>query len=402
MNSFSDLELDPQIVQQLFERALTEPTYIQKQAIPLILEGKDILASAPTGTGKTLAFLTPALQHLLDNPKREINSARILILAPTRELAQQIHETAEWLMAKTHYHSVLITGGAHYNLDDDVLESPYSVLIATPGRLSRYLKQEKLKLDEVEILILDEADRMLDMGFKEEVEVIANQCAWREQSLLFSATLEGNGVRDFSQRLLTDPVTIEVESSRRERKKINQYYYRADDLGHKKKLLIHLLRQLDVEKSIIFVKKREMVHELTSFLQSENIMACFLEGEMDQSKRNEALKKLKNNQNSILIATDVASRGLDIEDITHVINFDLPKKADVYVHRIGRTARAGKKGTAISLVEAHDFPMIEKLARYTEEPIKMRVFEELRPKTKAPQFKNKKKKNGKKDKKSKK
>lgn len=399
MNSFSDLDLAPQIVHQLFEHSLTNPTYIQEQAIPVILEGKDVLASAPTGTGKTLAFLIPALQHLIDNQKRETNSGRILILAPTRELAQQIHETAQWLMLKTNYHSILITGGSDYELDNQSLESPYSILIATPGRLSRYLKQEKLKLDEIEILILDEADRMLDMGFREEVESIAMQCTWRGQSLLFSATLEGNGVHDFSLRLLNNPTMIEVESSRKERKKINQYYYRADDLEHKKKLLIKILSQPEIEKTIIFVKKRESVHELTSFLHSEKIMVCYLEGEMDQAKRNEALKKLKNNQISILIATDVASRGLDVDDITHIINFDLPKKADVYVHRIGRTARAGKKGTAISLVEAHDFPFIEKISRYTQEFIKKRVFDDMRPKSKMPKFSNKKKKKATKNKK---
>lgn len=391
MTLFSDLDLAPQIVHHLFEHSFKTPTNIQKMAIPIILDGRDLLASAPTGTGKTLAFLIPIFQHFLDNPKREQNAARVVVLAPTRELAQQIYETAQWLIAKVDYHVILITGGDNYTLDDKQLADPYSLLIATPGRLLRYLKQEKLSLEEVEILVLDEADRMLDMGFKAEVEDIAEHCSFREQSLLFSATLEGNGVRNFSQQLLNDPVTIEAESTRKERKKINQYYYRADDLAHKKNLLIHFLKQEEVEKSIIFVKKRETVHELTSFLQSQGLKACFLEGEMEQAKRNEALKNLKNNSVSILIATDVASRGLDIDDITHVVNFDLPKQIEVYIHRIGRTARAGKKGTAVSLVEAHDFPLLQKTERYTKELIKKRVFDELRPKTKVPQFKTKKK-----------
>lgn len=392
ISSFSELDLSPKLIDILSQLSLTQPTKVQEIAIPIALEGRDLLASAPTGTGKTLAFLLPIWQHLLDQPKSMSISPRILILAPTRELAQQIYQTALVFCGAVKSRAILITGGADYEQDDAILNQAYDVLIATPGRLSRYLKQEKLELDEVEMLILDEADRMLDMGFKDQVEAIAKQCTWRNQTLLFSATLESKAVSRFAAQLLNDPVNIEVESSRKERKKINQYYYRADDLAHKKELLVHLLRDPELERVIIFVKKREQVHELTSFLQSRAINVCFLEGEMDQMRRTEALKRIKNKAVSILVATDVASRGLDVDDISHVINFDMPKTADVYVHRIGRTARAGKKGSAIALVEAHDFPLLSKMTRYMQEPIKMRVIDELRPKTKAPKFKNKKKK----------
>lgn len=225
------------------------------------------------------------------------------------------------------------------------------------------------------------------MGFAQDIEHIAGETRWRKQTLLFSATLEGDAIKDFAERLLNDPVEIESDPSRRERKKILQWYYRADDLKHKTALLCHQLKQPDVTRSIVFVRKRERVHELVAWLREAGINSCYLEGEMVQAKRNEAIKRLSDGRVNVLVATDIAARGIDINDVSHVFNFDLPRTSDTYLHRIGRTGRAGRKGCAISFVEAHDHLLLGKISRYLNEPLKPRVIDELRPETKAPSAK---------------
>lgn len=389
--TFSDLELDDILIQNLQLQNIKIPTVIQAKTIPAALDDKDILGSAPTGTGKTLAFLIPAVQHLLDFPRRKPGPPRILILTPTRELAMQIAEQAKLLTKSTHLSIATITGGVAYMNHAEVFSKNQDIVIATTGRLLQYIKEENFDCRAVEILILDEADRMLDMGFSQDVETISAETRWRKQTMLFSATLEGEGLENFARRILNDPIEIKAEPSRKERKKILQFYYRADDLTHKVALLSHLLKQEEVKRTIVFVRKRERVHELVTLLHQAGIHSCYLEGEMVQAKRNEAIKRIKNNVVNVLIATDVAARGIDIDDISHVINFDAPRTADVYLHRIGRTARAGKKGTAIMLVEAHDNPLLQKIERYIQEPIKLRTIEGLKPKTKAPKPVTKKK-----------
>lgn len=390
-DDFSSLDLDELIVKALNSQNIVTPTTIQAQTIPYALDNRDILGSAPTGTGKTLAYLIPAIQHLLDFPRRKPGPPRILILTPTRELAMQVSEQAKLLTQFTSLSTATITGGVAYMNHAEIFSKNQDIVIATTGRLLQYIKEENFDCRAVEMLILDEADRMLDMGFAKDVETIAAETRWRTQTLLFSATLEGDGLHDFAKRLLNDPVELNADPSRKERKKIQQFYYRADDIQHKTALLIHLLKQDDVTKSVIFVRKRERVHELVSWLNEAKIRTCYLEGEMVQAKRNEAIKRMENGTVNILVATDVASRGLDFDDISHVFNFDMPKTADVYLHRIGRTARAGKKGTAISLVEAHDYELLKKIERYIQEPLKIRVIEELRPKSKTPSIVKKKK-----------
>ncbi|MDF7667532.1 ATP-dependent RNA helicase SrmB [Orbaceae bacterium ESL0727] len=388
---FTELSLDEILIQNLHTQHIHTPTVIQTQTIPAALDGKDILGSAPTGTGKTLAFLLPAVQHLLDFPRRKPGPPRILILTPTRELAMQIAQQATLLTAGTHLSIATITGGVAYMNHAEIFSKNQDIVIATTGRLLQYIKEENFDCRAVEMLILDEADRMLDMGFAPDVETIAAETRWRKQTLLFSATLEGEGLQDFANRILTDPVEINADPSRKERKKILQFYYRADDLEHKTALLIHLLKQPECQKSIVFVRKREKVYELVEKLHAAGIQSCYLEGEMVQAKRNEAIKRMSDNTVNVLVATDVAARGIDIDDVTHVINFDAPRTADIYLHRIGRTARAGKKGTAITLVEAHDNELLQKIERYIKEPIKHRVIDELRPKTRAPKPITKKK-----------
>ncbi|WP_406705442.1 ATP-dependent RNA helicase SrmB [Sodalis sp.] len=384
VTQFSELELHEDLLAALSDKGFERPTAIQAEAIPAAMDGRDVLGSAPTGTGKTAAYLLPVLQHLLDFPRNKSGPPRVLIVTPTRELAMQVAEQAKQLAAHTHLDIATITGGVAYMNHAEVFSENQDIVVATTGRLLQYIKEENFDCRAVETLILDEADRMLDMGFAQDVEQIAAETRWRKQTLLFSATLEGNAVKDFAERLLNDPVEIDAAPSRRERKKIVQWYYRADDLTHKTALLCHLLKQPDVSKSIVFVRKRERLHELVGWLRDAGITPCYLEGELVQAKRDEAIKRMTDGRTNVLVATDVAARGLDIDDISHVINFDLPSTPDVYLHRIGRTARAGRKGCAISLVEAHDHLLLGKISRYLNEPLKARTIDALRPATRAP------------------
>ncbi|MGM7886500.1 ATP-dependent RNA helicase SrmB [Yersinia enterocolitica] len=388
VTNFSELDLDERLIDALRDKGYERPTAIQAAAIPPAMDGRDVLGSAPTGTGKTAAFLLPALQHLLDFPRKKSGPPRILILTPTRELAMQVADQARELAKHTQMDIATITGGVAYMNHAEVFSENQDIVVATTGRLLQYIKEENFDCRAVETLILDEADRMLDMGFAQDIETISAETRWRKQTLLFSATLEGEAIREFAERILTEPVELEADPSRRERKKIQQWYYRADNIEHKTALLVHLLKQPEVQKSIIFVRTREKVHQLVSWLREAGINAWFLEGEMVQAKRTEAVIRLSDGRVNVLVATDVASRGLDIDDISHVFNFDLPLTADVYLHRIGRTGRAGRKGVAISLVEAHDHLLLGRIGRYLKEPLKPRVIDELRPTSKAPSEKS--------------
>lgn len=382
--TFDDFDLAPALLKALAKKGYTRPTAIQQETIPAAMEERDVLGSAPTGTGKTAAFLLPAIQHLLDYPRRKPGAPRVLVLTPTRELAMQVAEQAEELSAFTNLSIATITGGVAYQNHGEVFNKNQDIVVATPGRLLQYINEENFDCRSVEILIFDEADRMLQMGFGQDAEKIAAETRWRKQTLLFSATLEGELLVDFAGRLLTDPVEIDAEPSRRERKKIQQWFYHADSNEHKIKLLARFIEEEKVSRGIVFVRRREDVRELSEILRKRGIRSTYLEGEMAQTQRNNAIDKLKNGIVTVLVATDVAARGIDIEDVSHVMNFDLPYSADTYLHRIGRTARAGKKGVAVSFVEAHDYKLLGKIKRYTEELLKARVIEGLEPRTKAP------------------
>lgn len=389
--SFESLELDPVLLQAVEELGFNRPTTIQSQVIPVAMEGRDIMASAPTGTGKTAAFLLPILQHMLDFPRRRPGPARALILTPTRELALQITEQAEALAAHTHMKVASIIGGVAEETQLPALEKTVDIVIATPGRLMQYIEDERFDSRDIEVLVLDEADRMLDMGFIGDVDRIAAEARWRKQTMLFSATLEGAGLKSFAEDLLKDPAEFYAEPPRSERKKIQQLVYFADTAEHKFKILKHLLQQEEVQRSIVFVKTRERLAELVSLLQASGIDCSWLRGEMEQEKRIEALHRFRTDKVRILVATDVAARGIDLPDVSHVINYDMPRSADTYVHRIGRTGRAGKKGCAINLVEAHDVGMMERVERYTEEKMMRRVVDSMRPQHKISKTSTKKK-----------
>ena len=379
---FTQFDLDSALLGGIENAGFKKPTSIQELVLPVAMTGKDVLASAPTGTGKTAAFILPAAQHLLDYPRSKPGFPRVLILSPTRELALQTFEQCEKLTSLTKIKSGVITGGVNYGSHKEILTTNTDILVATPGRLMEYIESEQFDCREVEILILDEADRMLDMGFAEIINRIVAEARWRKQTMLFSATLEGAAVVRFSRELLNEPVFLEANPSRKEKAKIHQWLHIADDRDHKVALLLNLLKQEELARVVVFANKRETVQYLSGKLYSEQVPCVWLEGKMLQDKRNTSVKRLRDGKVNVLVATDIAARGLDIDDITHVINFDLPRTADIYLHRIGRTGRAGNKGTAISLVEAHDMAVIGKVERYIDERLPRRIIEELRPKNK--------------------
>lgn len=395
---WEQLELDDELIEVLKAANLNKPAKVQQAVIPAALEGQDLLVNSPTGTGKTLAFLLPALQHLLDFPRRHAGPARVLILAPTRELAQQIAEQADAFHETTGLTTVLITGGVNYGSQHQLLEAPHDILVATPGRLLDLIGAEQYALDTVEWLIIDEADRMLDMGFSTAVKQLLNEIEHLQQTLLFSATLESAGVLRFASEIQKEPQHITVEPPKRERGKILQRWYQADTAEHKFQLLLRVLEE-NPGRRIIFVRTRERVEELAGKLLAAGVRNLTLRGDMPQADRQRIIARMERFNDTTLIATDVAARGIDIDDIALVVNFDLPRQADIYLHRIGRTGRAGKTGLAIALVEAHDAELLGRIERYQKIKIERRVFDDLRPQFKFPTpGKVKKKKKSKTDK----
>lgn len=403
---WEEFDLDDRLIAVLRDAELNKPAKVQQQSIPAALDGRDLLISAPTGTGKTLAFLLPALQHLLDFPRQQPGPARVLILAPTRELAEQIHQQAQQFENKTGLSSVVVTGGINYGSQLSLLEKTHDILVATPGRLMDLLEAEQYNLEGIEWLIIDEADRMLDMGFAATVKEMALQARHRQQSLLLSATLNSSGVIKFSRELLTEPEYIDVQPPKRERGKILQWVHLADTDEHKRKLLMSTLKEHS-GRQFVFVRTRERVELIANFLRSQfgtGRKIVTLRGDMPQNDRQRIMNELKQTTDITLVATDIAARGLDVDDITVVVNYDLPKQADVYLHRIGRTARGGQKGIAISLVEAHDALLLGRIERYLDAKLDRRNIKDLKPQYKFPsteKARSKKKDKKKKDKKKK-
>jgi len=389
---FESFDFAPEILRAISECGYQEMTPVQQQAIPAIRRGRDVLASAQTGTGKTAAFLLPALQHLLDFPRRKPGPCRMLVLTPTRELALQVTAHAKALAAHTNLSIETIIGGVSHEEQLPALTKTTDIVVATPGRLLEYIEKEEFESHDIEVLVLDEADRMLDMGFIKDVNRIVEEARYRKHTMLFSATLEGAGLEKFANDILKEPVELHAEPPRSERRPITQWVHLADDAAHKLALLVHILKDPETQKAIIFVKTRERLAELSGQLQAAGVSCAWIRGEMEQSKRIESIRKFHEGEVPFLIATDVAARGIDLPNVSHVINYDMPYGADVYVHRIGRTGRAGNRGCAISLVEAHDMAMVAKIERYTEERLKRRVIDELRPKHKEARVPVKKKK----------
>lgn len=371
--SFKTLNLHPGILNAIEKMGYVVPTPIQKQAIPKILEGCDVRASAQTGTGKTGAFLLPAWHRLASMPAKTGRGPRILILVPTRELAMQVAaESAKYSKYLPRMKTVCLFGGVPYPMQNRQLSQPYEVLVATPGRLIDHLGRGRVAFPRLEMLILDEADRMLDMGFVEPVEHIVSALPKERQTLLFSATLQG-GVIHLCSRLLRDPVEIKAEEGEA-RIHIEQRLHCVDNLSHKYRLLDHLLQEPSITQAIIFTSTKSHVGDLVQLLVDGGHEAAALHGDMNQQQRMRTLSRLRQGQIRILVATDVAARGIDVLTISHVINFDLPTKAEDYVHRIGRTGRAGGKGTALSFAAFKDMGLVRRIEAFTGQEITPHVI----------------------------
>ena len=367
--TFNDLSLHPKILEAITEAGYCEPTEIQSKAIPKVLRGFDIRASAQTGTGKTAAFLLPALCRLVAPAKESGHGPRVLILAPTRELAMQIGEQAnKYSKYLPRAKTVCIGGGVPYHMQTRKLSRPYDILVATPGRLIDFMNRGKISFSRLEMLVLDEADRMLDMGFIEPVEQIVAATPKNRQTLLFSATLRG-AVLKLSERLLNKPMDIIVHAERAKHDNIEQTLHYVDDLNHKNRLLDHILAKESVNHALVFTSTKRHADQLVSELHEKGHRAAALHGDMNQRQRTRTIGQFKENKLRILVATDVAARGIDVQSITHVINFDLPRNIEDYVHRIGRTGRAGAKGAALSFAGGRDTSLVKRIEKFTGQEI---------------------------------
>ncbi|MDZ4202688.1 MAG: DEAD/DEAH box helicase [Gallionella sp.] len=379
--TFEELNLHPSILKAIAETGYTEPTPVQEQAIPEVLAGHDVMASAQTGTGKTAAFILPALNRLATPSAVNSKGPRVLVLTPTRELAQQVCDAATKYGKHMRFKIISILGGMPYPVQNRLLSSHVDILVATPGRLIDHLERGRIDFSRLEMLILDEADRMLDMGFVDDVERIAAATPKTRQTLLFSATLDGV-IGNLASRLLKEPKRITVSATKAKHENIEQRMMFADDVAHKNKMLSHLLTDSEVNQAIVFTATKRDADSLADQLSAQGHSVSALHGDMNQRERNRTLLNLRNGNIRILIATDVAARGIDVPGISHVINFDLPKFAEDYVHRIGRTGRGSASGIAISFASNRDAQLLKRIERYTDQSIKMHTIEGLEPKYK--------------------
>ncbi len=345
--SFNDFELHPSILRAVKKCGYKKPTPIQVKAIPVVLSGRDIVASAQTGTGKTAAFMLPILDRLSRPKKGKKGAPRVLVLSPTRELADQVTQATRTYGRFMKLTSAVILGGVSYKPQFKALSRAIDLVVGTPGRLIDHLERGTLDLSALEVLVLDEADRMLDMGFKRDVQKITSAAPKDRQTLLFTATLD-RSMAQFASRVLKDPERIDLAGRNLTLDAVDQLLYVTDDLAHKRRLLRHMAKDSSLTRAIVFSATKRGADSLARELRGLGHKASALHGDMSQAARNRTMKDMRNGRVRILVATDVAARGLDVSGISHVINFDMPQTAQDYVHRIGRTGRAGARGVAIS------------------------------------------------------
>lgn len=355
--SFETFGLTAEIVRAVTEHGYTTPTPIQTKTIPAILNGRDIMAGAQTGTGKTAGFTLPILQILGMAPQEKgFRAVRCLILTPTRELAAQVHESVRTYGKHTGLRSTEVYGGVNINPQIKALEKGVDILVATPGRLLDHVQQRTVNLSHVEIFVLDEADRMLDMGFIRDIRKIMQLLPKKRQNLLFSATFN-NEMKGLANTLLTKPEIIQVTPSNSASAQVEHVVHPVDH-SRKRELLVHLIQNNGWAQILIFVKMKHTANRLAQQLNKAGIHADSIHGDKSQSQRTRALENFKAGKVAVLVATDVASRGLDIQQLPLVINYEMPTEAENYIHRIGRTGRAGNTGKAISLVAADEYDML--------------------------------------------
>ncbi|MDO8694284.1 MAG: DEAD/DEAH box helicase [Sheuella sp.] len=377
--SFDSLGLVPALLSSIERTGFTTPTPVQLSAIPAALAGQDLMVSSQTGSGKTAAFMLPALNRIAKMPANKGRGVQVLVLTPTRELALQVSEaTAMYGSNLEDLRIATVVGGMPYGAQLKALSRRVDVLVATPGRLLDHLQARRVDLSTVHTLVLDEADRMLDMGFIDDINTIVDRCPESRQTLLFSATLDGT-VGKLAARMMRDPQTIEMAGQSDRHANITQSLLYADNAGHKLRLLDHLLRDAAMDQAIVFTATKRGADDLAEHLADQGFSAMALHGDMNQRQRSRTLGELQDGRIRILVATDVAARGIDVQAISHAINYDLPMQPEDYVHRIGRTGRAGRDGNAYTLAihgERHKVRRIEHFIGYT---IKSDVIAGLEP-----------------------
>ncbi|HEX9183117.1 MAG TPA: DEAD/DEAH box helicase [Burkholderiales bacterium] len=377
-SSFDSLGLKAELLRAVADQGYTVPTPIQAQAIPVVLAGRDLLAAAQTGTGKTAGFTLPILQRL-GAPQRHI---RVLVLVPTRELAAQVQESVRTYGKYAPVRSTVVFGGVGIHPQIDALKRGVDILVATPGRLLDHVQQRTVDLRFVEILVLDEADRMLDMGFIHDIRRVIKLLPQKRQNLLFSATFPEE-IRTLAGTFMHDPVTVEVARRNTPAELVDQI---AHPVSHDRKraLLAHLIKSNDWRQVLVFTRTKHGANRLAEQLERDGIEADAIHGNKSQGARTRALKRFKEQELRVLVATDIAARGLDIESLPHVVNYDLPHVAEDYVHRIGRTGRAGVEGSAVSLVSHEDRSLMAAVERLMNRKVESRVVPGFEPGSAAP------------------
>ncbi|WP_432452033.1 DEAD/DEAH box helicase [Agarivorans sp. QJM3NY_29] len=373
---FSELGLDPRLNKTIEHFGFAEATEIQARAIPAAIAGKDLLASSKTGSGKTLAYLLPAMQRMLKTRALSKRDPRTLILTPTRELAKQVFAQLRLLVANTQTRACLISGGENFNDQSKVLRKDPHIIVATPGRLADHLSKRHLYLEGLELLILDEADRMLDLGFAEQLNIVDQAANHRKrQTLMFSATLDDAAINSFALKLLNEPERIAVGFSFTQHQDISQHFVLSDNLEQKQLQLSHLLQQAHLKQAIVFTATRADTQRLAEEFNQQGLKCAALNADLNQGARNKIMDEFSRGHQQVLFTTDLASRGLDIVQVSHVINFDMPKHVEEYVHRIGRTGRAGNSGTAYSLIGPKDWQSFKSLEALLEQKVDFSLLE---------------------------
>ena len=377
--SFSSLGLDSSLLDNLTRLGYTTPTPVQREAIPAVLAGGDLLVSSQTGSGKTAAFVLPGLQRLRTGTSRPGKGPRMLVLTPTRELAMQVQKATHGYCSGQNLKTACLVGGVPFGMQLAHVKNPVDIVIATPGRLKDHMDRRSVDLARVELLVLDEADRMLDMGFQEEIDWIIARVPKNRQTLLFSATLAGV-VGRLAGRVTRNAKRVEIARAAEVKLDITQHALIADNAAHKGRMLDALLREVDVEQTLIFTAMKRTAQELWISLSQKGFAAGALHGDMHQKERTRTLNRMRDGSVRILVATDVAARGIDVPGINLVVNYDAPRQAEDYVHRIGRTGRAGRAGVAVTFLGNSDRNLVRQIERFTGNTVSMMVIPGLEPK----------------------
>lgn len=359
--NFKDFRLSKPVQDAIIDCGYNEPTPVQIKAIDHLVKGKDMQAIAPTGSGKTAAFTLPIIEKLNNSHKDTFRIPRALILVPTRELASQIDENIKQYAKYTPLQSMVVFGGAKIEPQKKQLQNPLDFIVATPGRLAEHIKEKSVNLAHIEYLVLDEADTMLDMGFSHEISIILDNLAQKPQTMLFSATL-GESIKDLSGKILELPVSINVDKKQTGTRKIEQSVYFISK-EEKKELISYLIGKEYLKQFIVFTRTKDIANEVNTFLQSSGLKTDYLHGNKSHANRLKTIKAFKNGDIQVLVATDITARGIDIQGLEYIINFDIPNSVDDYIHRIGRTGRAGGEGNAISLVSSSEIYSMKVIER---------------------------------------